>query len=217
MKKINFLFLSLICWLAVSSSCTIEKRLYNKGFHVEWNKKYKSQSSSHQDNASVSKDEQPEMNRHGVYTNTGDDVSRNEPFTVSETDYLDRGLVGTDQFYQNQAEANQSNFSSELTSNNQRTAQKSEANEIKTSLKQQRKEAKKLATEPNVGSSQLVALILVILVGVLGIHRFYLGYYGIGILMLLTFGFCGILALVDLIRIAVGDLKPKYGEYTETL
>ncbi|MBV6473292.1 MAG: hypothetical protein JPMHGGIA_01572 [Saprospiraceae bacterium] len=67
------------------------------------------------------------------------------------------------------------------------------------------------------GKSQLVALLLVIFVGGLGIHRFYLGYTTIGIIQLLTLGGCGIWALIDLIRIVTGDLKPKNGNYTETL
>ncbi|HRD80781.1 MAG TPA: TM2 domain-containing protein [Saprospiraceae bacterium] len=66
--------------------------------------------------------------------------------------------------------------------------------------------------------SQLVALILVVFVGVLGIHRFYLGYTVIGIIQLLTAGGCGIWALIDLIRIITGELKPADGsEYNPTL
>ena len=38
----TLLFISLA--LLILGSCTIEKRLYNKGFHLEWNKKYKSAS-----------------------------------------------------------------------------------------------------------------------------------------------------------------------------
>jgi TM2 domain-containing membrane protein YozV len=67
------------------------------------------------------------------------------------------------------------------------------------------------------GKSQVIALILVLVAGYIGIHRFYLGYTGIGILMLLTGGLCGILTLIDLIRIITGDLKPKGGEYETTL
>lgn len=63
--------------------------------------------------------------------------------------------------------------------------------------------------------SQLVALLLVIFVGGIGIHRFYLGYIGIGIIQLLTLGGCGIWSLIDLIRIIIGDLKPKDGSYSE--
>lgn len=66
--------------------------------------------------------------------------------------------------------------------------------------------------------SQIVALILVILIGGLGIHRFYLGYTGIGIIQLLTLGGCGIWALIDLIMIATGNLGPKDGsDYDPTL
>ncbi len=67
------------------------------------------------------------------------------------------------------------------------------------------------------GKSQVIALILVLLVGGLGIHRFYLGYTWQGIVQLLTLGGCGIWALIDLIRIITGSLQPKDGEYETTL
>ncbi len=79
------------------------------------------------------------------------------------------------------------------------------------------KKLEKQAKKPAGGKSQLVALILVIFVGAIGIHRFYLGYTAIGIIQLLTGGGCGIWALIDLIRIATGDLQPKNGSYSETL
>lgn len=88
-------------------------------------------------------------------------------------------------------------------------------------LKMAKSIKKAIKEQPNTaadqGKSQVIALILVILVGGLGIHRFYLGYTGIGIIQLLTAGGCGIWWLIDLIRIATGDLKPKDGNYTETL
>lgn len=55
------------------------------------------------------------------------------------------------------------------------------------------------------------ALLLSIFGGILGFDRFYLGYVGLGILKLLTAGCFGILALVDLFRIAKGSLGPKDG------
>ncbi len=67
------------------------------------------------------------------------------------------------------------------------------------------------------GKSQVIALILVALVGGLGIHRFYLGYTWQGVVQLLTLGGCGIWSLIDLIRIITGDLKPKDGSYDKTL
>jgi len=67
------------------------------------------------------------------------------------------------------------------------------------------------------GKSQLVALLLALFVGVLGIHRFYLGYTGIGIIQLLTAGGLFIWSFIDLILIITGDLKPKTGKYEKTL
>lgn len=64
--------------------------------------------------------------------------------------------------------------------------------------------------------SKVVALILSIFLGELGIDRFYLGYIGTGILKLITCGGFGIWWLIDLIMIATGKLKPKEGsEYAE--
>ena len=67
------------------------------------------------------------------------------------------------------------------------------------------------------GKSQLVALLLCIFVGGLGIHRFYLGYIWQGIVQLLTGGGCGIWWLIDLIRLITGSLVPKDGSYATTL
>ena len=86
----------------------------------------------------------------------------------------------------------------------------------KIGLKIATKQMQKSAAEGG-GKSQLIALILALLVGVLGIHRFYLGYTSIGIIQLLTFGGFGIWALIDLILIITGDLKPKTGNYETTL
>lgn len=55
------------------------------------------------------------------------------------------------------------------------------------------------------------ALILSILLGELGIDRFYLGYTGLGILKLITGGGFGIWWLVDIILIATGKLTAKDG------
>ena len=53
------------------------------------------------------------------------------------------------------------------------------------------------------------ALILSVLLGGLGVDRFYLGYTGLGILKLITGGGCGIWSVIDLILIAF-DKLPAY-------
>ena len=55
------------------------------------------------------------------------------------------------------------------------------------------------------------ALLLCLLLGTLGIHRFYVGKIGTGILMIITLGAFGIWTLIDLIMIAVGSFKDKKG------
>jgi TM2 domain-containing membrane protein YozV len=59
--------------------------------------------------------------------------------------------------------------------------------------------------------SFIVALLLSIFVGGLGVDRFYLGYIGLGIVKLLTAGGCGVWSIIDIILIATGKLKDADG------
>ena len=59
---------------------------------------------------------------------------------------------------------------------------------------------------PNAPKDWLVTLLLSIFLGTLGVDRFYLGYIGLGLLKLFTFGGCGIWWIVDVILIATGSI-----------
>ncbi len=59
--------------------------------------------------------------------------------------------------------------------------------------------------------SKLTALLLCIFFGGIGIHRFYTGKIGTGILWLLTGGCFGIGYVVDIIMIATGKFMDKDG------
>lgn len=53
------------------------------------------------------------------------------------------------------------------------------------------------------------ALLLCLFLGTIGVHRFYVGKIGTGILMIVTLGGMGIWVLVDLIMIIVGKFADK--------
>jgi TM2 domain-containing membrane protein YozV len=61
--------------------------------------------------------------------------------------------------------------------------------------------------------SFLVTALLWFFFGILGVHRFYLGHYGMGILYLLTAGLCGIGWIIDGILLLTGGLQPRNGQY----
>ena len=96
-----------------------------------------------------------------------------------------------------------------------------ERKELKQQLRQIVKQNKKAS--PNSisaeGKSQLVAVLLCFFLGGLGIHDFYMGYIGKGILQiflsLILVGF--ILVIIDFIRLLTGSLKPKDGDFTTKL
>ena len=59
--------------------------------------------------------------------------------------------------------------------------------------------------------SNTVALLLCFFIGILGVHRFYVGKIGTGILHLVTLGVFGIWTLVDLIMIILQKFTDSEG------
>lgn len=73
--------------------------------------------------------------------------------------------------------------------------------------------APRAVVDPNKSPKDWVTtLILCFLLGGLGIHRFYVGKVGTGILQLLTLGLCGIWCLIDLIIIVMGNFTDSNGK-----
>jgi TM2 domain-containing membrane protein YozV len=59
--------------------------------------------------------------------------------------------------------------------------------------------------------SRLAVTLLSFFLGGIGVHRFYLGKIGTGILMIITLGGIGIWALIDFIMAVSGVMKDKEG------
>ncbi|WP_439134904.1 TM2 domain-containing protein [Pseudomaricurvus sp.] len=67
-------------------------------------------------------------------------------------------------------------------------------------------------SEPRVSDKKILpAFLLCFFLGILGLHRFYVGKIGTGVLQIFTLGGLGIWAFIDLIIIAVGSFKDKEG------
>ncbi|WP_212744898.1 TM2 domain-containing protein [Hymenobacter jeollabukensis] len=102
-------------------------------------------------------------------------------------------------------------------------ARKALRREVRQAVKQAHRQA--AAAPAAEGKSQLTALLLELFLGFLGVHRFYLGYTGRGILyiallltswLIIPFFVLAVLTTIDLVMIITGDLKPKNGEYAKT-
>lgn len=245
--------------LLIVTSCSVEKRLYNKGFHVEWKKKYEtdnrnkenkaftesdviklkdnseskkvavnsqleSKSVIYSDVASISNEPRFESSNKEIASfHFSQPISRTE--IIVKSDQCDVIILKNgDEVEAKVLEVGTEEIKYKACDNTEGptfTIKKSGVFKINysngTSTVMVSDEASNSNSSGKKGKSQIIALVLVLLVGVLGIHRFYLGHIGIGVLMLLTGGVCGILALIDLIRIITGDLKPVGEEYSETL
>ena len=60
--------------------------------------------------------------------------------------------------------------------------------------------------------SKKVALLLCVLGGYVGLHQFYVGKIGTGLLYLCTFGLFGIGWVIDILKIATGGFKDNSGQ-----
>jgi TM2 domain-containing membrane protein YozV len=58
-------------------------------------------------------------------------------------------------------------------------------------------------------------ILLCFFLGTLGVHRFYVGKIGTGIVMLITLGGFGVWTLIDFIMIVLSKFQDKKGNYIQ--
>jgi TM2 domain-containing membrane protein YozV len=198
-----------------STNATFSKRYHSRGFNIAWG------GGSDANNNPVkqtSKKVKAKSDVVAVAQNTDNVIVqsvKSTENTAMEASTVTTAVVSNNILAKNEVATvkNATQTSTQAVKSSTVVSKKASVNAIsKTNTKAVKKNA-----DPGEGKSQMIALILCIFVGVLGIHRFYLGYTMEGVLQLLTGGGCGVWALIDLIRIITGDLKPKDGDYTETL
>lgn len=67
------------------------------------------------------------------------------------------------------------------------------------------------STGPRSDKDYLVTVLLCFFLGTFGVHRFYVGKVGTGLLMLVTLGGFGIWTLIDFIIVVIGNFTDSDG------
>jgi TM2 domain-containing membrane protein YozV len=99
--------------------------------------------------------------------------------------------------------------------------------QMKSAIKDYKKQNHEGSQAAGGDKNQLVALLLAIFLGFLGIHRFYIGRVGtaiaqlllliLGLILLIPLYALAVWVLIDIILIAMGNLVPKNGSYNPKL
>lgn len=212
MKNKNLLKLTLICSIALISSCSIQKRTFRSGYHVEWNKNYSSANSKESAEQNIIANNDNEQYEQQANSNV-----RIENEVIISSEFANNEIELDMDFQSDLVSAPESKYENAILPINKINSKKDieqnqiESGNVSNSKITSNKSKKQNPNAPaNGGKVQIVALILCILLGLIGIHRFYLGYTGLGILYLLTFGLFGIGWIIDLVLLIIPNgLTPK--------
>ncbi len=208
MKTVKNLVLLGIVMSAFLSSCTMQKCVYSKGYYVDWfGDKHKSGVQKKSDDVMIINE-----SAEAYLSFSQNEGSVNNDVDAAQESNLITASAGSDDLII--VKEKRPAVSERKLSIAERALDKSQQGSHEVTELKAKSAA---AATPSGEKSQLTALLICFFLGGLGIHRFYLGYTAIGIIQLLTLGGCGIWALIDLIMIITGDLKPNGGSYDKTL
>ena len=205
MKKIYLLTLILAIFASCSttsdvvSNKRIQKRKYTKGFNIKSQNNNHNLASKDQSSSVFSSEVSVENNDN---TNTDLILASREGVIIEQSianQTLRTELKNLNGLLTKEKKSTKTNKSVDpVLLKDLKKKFKANKKEVKETVKTLVKSTKK---EPVSGNEKIVALVLLLLVGVLGIHKFYLGQIGAGILYLLTGGLCGIGLIIDLIKL----------------
>ncbi|MGI6591970.1 MAG: TM2 domain-containing protein [Bacteroidales bacterium] len=219
MKKTKFYLCLGVAIMMALTSCTMQKRVYTSGYHIEWlngnNATVKQNNSQAEEQKNYNKttiatvstiNEEKILNNKTEITEINNE--NNNPVATVNENFV-ASTTNDPNVYTSQQTNNWYSSPVQKNSNTQ--------NDSKTIVKQSTTNTESTASENTKSGdkSWIAALLLCIFLGELGVHRFYLGYTWQGIVQLLTLGGLGIWTLIDLIRIITRDLQPKSGHYTD--
>lgn len=196
----------ILALIALISSCTVVKRVHQQGYYVSWHKQNKAIPSSDEQLLVQNETESTDVEKNSLVAENVMSTSDDSQNILQSDEVINVGSI----------ESKPVIVSIKTTTPEEVTSKIVSKKTFKAINNTKHKKATNSASSGG-GKSQVVALILAILLGGIGIHRFYLGHIGMGILYLLTGGLCGIGWLIDIILIATGSLEPKDGSYDETL
>lgn len=221
MKKTKFYLCLGVAIMMALTSCTMQKRLYTSGYHIEFKNGNPTTVKKNVDNDEVKNNKNASsiatattIKESKSQTNDINDVIINDaiinnPTSTNTNENIVASTTNDPVVYTSQKTSSWYNASA-VPKTNINTDKKANVKQTNTNNENANAQATKSA-----GKSWIAALLLCIFLGTLGIHRFYLGYTWQGIVQLLTLGGLGIWTLIDLIRIITRDLQPKSGHYTD--
>jgi len=246
MNKNIFLIAGTIIITSILTSCSIQKRVYNSGFHIEWfgskndkgvvQTKAKKEASSTEITLRNIPDSENSIAEIELEKSFQDNESlmfpkENENTIGNNLDTSSCDIIinnNGDEIYAKVTEISLYEIKYKNCDNLEGptiTISKKDVfmikypNGTKTIISQGKKTVKteQTSTPPAERNSNdrslMVTILLWLFLGVMGIHRFYIGHYVVGILYLLTGAFCGIGWLIDGILLLTGGLKPRNGDY----
>lgn len=212
MKK-SLHFVCAIMTLCIAfTSCTVDKRVHQSGWHVEW--KNQSKQKVQKATAVTEKEEAlAEVTSTPMMEEVLEQVTSTPVTTAEVTTVIAAPIELTASNTVATAASKKAVRTTTLpTVSHQQLSVPSNASSTTVNVPFHYEHLNKAAAPKAVkaGKSQLVAFLLCFFLGGLGIHRFYLGYTGMGILYLFTAGLFGIGWLIDIILLIIpGGLTPK--------